>query len=976
MAAGRIYDRLITAFRSEYVFMDVDTIPPGVDFRQYLTRQVENADVMLVLIGKQWLHITDESGTRRLDNPSDFVHIEVEAGLNLPDCMVIPVLLGNTPMPRADELPPALEDLAFRNAVVIRDNPDFNRDVERLIQWVRAIDADNQSTQSGLTRITRSSRIGWAIGAVVAIALIVAILMVLSMISGDDGGNAPDPSAVDTQVALEPAETATQMTSETSTKSPTSSLTPTDTLTYTPTLSDAEYEQTIQAEMVLVQTENAETAQFVAAQTSAAVSATAETAAAHAVETADALTLTATSWTRTPTPDPRETAYARLTATQAALNEQATAAAHLTATQWIADQTATARAWTDTPTPTFTLTPTPTFTVEPTATPTNTPVPTVMPMWYNEAPMLAELVAAGKLPPVEERLPVNPRVVGFDDSEIGVYGGIWHRAWRGVNDYHCYGRVNYDPVLRWPRDPSDPVQPGLAERWEFSEDGTELTLYFREGLKWSDGVPWTVDDVIFWWEYIENDPEITVAVHSEWQTLTHLIKVDDYTITLRFSTPNGLAETVGLAFHGNQWPLWLERFGFYAPKHYLEQFHPALSDDSSYEDFENAAYDYNVDRPVMTAWKIVEYGTDLMIAERNPYYYAVDREGNQLPYIDYQYYHYVEDGTTGVNLMGISGELDMQARAIDLAQYPVYLENADAGDYHLLLWPNAQPSSLTLWFNMSYEDPQYRALFQNLAFRQAMSLAIDRETLNEIVFWGQGVPRTETVVPDSPFYQADIENIYGEYNFAEARRLLEEDVGLVMGDNGYYTFADGSELGLIIESRWSSGQEADGLEIIAEWWTALGVWTEHESMTREVYWPRATGNEVMVATWTTDRGLQPMVDPIYLFPFDERSWMGPNFGLWYKSGGVEGEAPPEFLQEAMALYDLYKVTTDSAEQIEIGKQIVRLSTEGLWTIGTVGLIPNPVVVKNNFGNVPDHYTTDWIVMSPGPLEPSIFYISD
>ncbi|MBN1963894.1 MAG: hypothetical protein JW910_04570, partial [Anaerolineae bacterium] len=179
-------------------------------------------------------------------------------------------------------------------------------------------------------------------------------------------------------------------------------------------------------------------------------------------------------------------------------------------------------------------------------------------MTYNEAPMLAERVAAGELPPVEERLPENPRVVEPLDS-VGVYGGIWNRAWRGVNDFHCYGRVNYDPVLRWPRDPNDPVQPGLAESWEWNADSTELTLNFRRGLRWSDGEYWTVNDIVFWWEAIENDPEITPAVHSEWQTLEELIVVDDYTITLRFSAPNGLAETVGLAFHGNQWPLGFER---------------------------------------------------------------------------------------------------------------------------------------------------------------------------------------------------------------------------------------------------------------------------------------------------------------------------------------------------------------------------------------------------------------------------------
>jgi peptide/nickel transport system substrate-binding protein len=601
-------------------------------------------------------------------------------------------------------------------------------------------------------------------------------------------------------------------------------------------------------------------------------------------------------------------------------------------------------------------------------------------MTYKESPALAEKVAAGELPAVADRLPENPRVVPLSEGDtIGDYGGIWHRAWTGVNDYHCYNRIVYDPVLRWPRDPNDPVQPGLAEAWEFNEDGTQLTLHFRKGLKWSDGEPWTVDDVLFWWEAIETDTNVTAAVHPEWQPggePMQLEKVDDTTLILHFAAPNGLAETVGLAFRGNQWPLGLERFGFYAPKHYLEQFHPAYSDTGSYELFEAKANDYNIDRPVMTAWKITQYeeGTTLVVAERNPYYWAVDEDGNQLPYIDAVYFHFVED-VASLNAMGVAGDLSMQARKVDIAQYPVYQENAEANNYHMLMWPQAQASAATLWFNESYADETYRTLFQNLKFRQAMSHAIDRDAINQIAFLGQGVPRTETVVPDSPYYDPDLENLDGEYDPALAVSLLEE-MGLTKNGDGFFTFADGTEILLQIETSNSFAGQADSFELVAQNWNDVGVKTEVTVETRDVYWPRANANEVMVATWNTDRGLVPMVEPIYLFPFKETSWMAPAFAKWYMTGGAEGMEPTAEFKAAMDLYDEYKQTTDPVRQVDIGKEIVRISTENVWTIGTVGMVPNPVVVNNCFMNVADKHTADWLIMTPGTLDPAHFYFAE
>jgi peptide/nickel transport system substrate-binding protein len=604
----------------------------------------------------------------------------------------------------------------------------------------------------------------------------------------------------------------------------------------------------------------------------------------------------------------------------------------------------------------------------------------VAPESFSEAPMLAEMVAAGELPPVEERLPAEPLVVQPIDS-VGQYGGTWHRAFTGVNDYHAWGRINYDPMLRWPRDPKDGVQPGLAKDWQWSDGGRTLTLYLREGLKWSDGAPFTVDDIIFWWEAIETDTNLTAAPHAEWKVggepMT-LEKVNDTTIKLKFAGPNGLAETTGLAFHGNQWPLNFERFGFFAPKHYLEQFHPKYNSAvTDYTQFEAKADDYNVERPVMTAWKLEEWspGATELLLKRNPYYWKVDVVGNQLPYIDYVHFDLVQDNEA-INLLAIAGDIDMQFRRIDLQKYPVYKEEGPKNGYHTALWSSANASVQNFFPNQSYGDPKYRELLQNLKFRQALSLAMDRDLINDVAYLGQAIPRTETVVSSSPCYIPELERYFGEYDPAQAEALLDE-IGLTKGADGFRTFPDGSPLELVVETHQLSGAPLDVIELVAENWQAVGLKTAIQTMQRDIYWPRALANEVMIATWSTDRGLVPMVDPIYQIPFDDRSWMAPAYGVWYKTGGQKGEEPTAEFKAAMDLYDEYKTTVAPSRQIEICKELVRNATENLWTIGTVGQDPNLVIIKDNFKNVnesPD-FTADWITMAPGTQDPSHYYFA-
>ncbi len=599
---------------------------------------------------------------------------------------------------------------------------------------------------------------------------------------------------------------------------------------------------------------------------------------------------------------------------------------------------------------------------------------------YKEAPMLTEMVKAGDIPPLEERLPdaEDIMVVPVVDS-IGQYGGTWNRGFTGIKDFHAWGRINYEPMLRWPRNPKDPVQPGLAKAWEWSEDGKELTLSLRKGIKWSDGAPFSVDDILFWWEAIETDTNVTAAPHGEWVvdgTPMELEKIDDLTITLKFAGPNGMAETLGLAFHGNQWPLGFERFGFFAPRHYLEQFHPKYNTElSDYTTFEEKAFDYNVERPVVTPWMLSKWeagGSELELT-RNPYYWKVDPEGNQLPYIDTVHFALVEN-SEAINLLAIAGKIDMQNRRIDLAKWQVYQENAEKGGYHMALWNTARASSNTFFPNQSYSDPKYRELMQTFKFRQALSLAMDRDLMNEVSWLGQGSPRNITVVPDCPLYIPELEEYMIEFAPEKAKALLDE-IGLPVGSDGFRTFADGSPIELVVETHFMSGADLDTIQLAVENWQAIGLKTALKTMQRDIYWPRASGNEVMIGVWSTDRGLTPMIDPIYQLPMDERSWFAPAFGIWYKTGGAQGEEPTADFKKAMDLYDEYKATADSAKQVEIGKKIVRLGTESLWAIQTNGLQPGPLLVKDNFKNVIEEgFTADWLIMAPGTQDPCHYYI--
>ena len=363
---------------------------------------------------------------------------------------------------------------------------------------------------------------------------------------------------------------------------------------------------------------------------------------------------------------------------------------------------------------------------------------------YNEAPSLAAKVAAGELPPVEQRLPQNPLVLE-PIERVGKYGGTLRMMEN--NDQFPQSRMfMYGFSLVRFADDGQRVVPGLAYSWDHNEDKSVWTFHLRKGIRWSDGQPFTVDDILFWWNEMVLHDGLAEAVPDWGQAggqLADLVKLDDYTIQFRYAVPNPILDA-RLA----TWPNGYEQGPrLIVPAHYMKQFHPDYSEYESFEVFEEMLDWYvNMDYPVLTAWKPVEYRPgERLILERNPYYYAVDPAGNQLPYIDRVEWRLSRDHEVIKNEI-ITGNVDFHLRPyLDLRDLALLRQNEARGGYRIFMWDSGSGSGPLFYPNQNHPDPEKQEVYQNANFRQALSLAINRERINRQIFFGLGEITTGTL---------------------------------------------------------------------------------------------------------------------------------------------------------------------------------------------------------------------------------------
>ena len=624
------------------------------------------------------------------------------------------------------------------------------------------------------------------------------------------------------------------------------------------------------------------------------------------------------------------------------------------------------------------------------------------PKAFQEAPELAALVKGGKLPAVKDRLPSEPMVLK-PLSEVGKYGGTWRRGFLGPGDWENGNRLNAsDKLLFW--DPTGTkIVPSVAKSWEQSADGKIIRVNLRKGMRWSDGAPFSADDFVFWFEDLYSNKDIVsapIADMSPGGKPGKVVKIDDNTVEFQFENPHFLfidflaGDTLiggGQSVRQSQGTT----YGAYAPKHYLKQFLPkysseqAVNDKAKAEGFENWVkmlhfkkdWTLNTALPTIGPWKTTNpINTPTWVLERNPYYWAVDTAGNQLPYIDKVVLTLAEDSEV-INLRAIGGNYDMQERHISLSKLPVVLDNQQKGGYTVHLDLALHGSDTTLFINQSYKaDAEIAKWLTNADFRRALSMGIDRKQLNETFWLGIGTPGSiapSVQMPQSP--GKEFRDKWSTLDIAKANQLLDS-IGLTKKDaEGYRVRTDnGERLRIQIQAVKALLPWPQQGEMIAEQWRKIGIQADVREMERTLATTRTRNNEHQIMIWTNGGTELLYLFPRHALPVDPtEAYVGPEFANWFASNGAQGRAPTDpNLLKALDLFRSASAEKSEAGRDKIAQDIWKILVDQQYMIGTVGESPAQFgvrIVSNKLGNIPSRSCIAQHCRTPASSHPEMWY---
>jgi peptide/nickel transport system substrate-binding protein len=547
---------------------------------------------------------------------------------------------------------------------------------------------------------------------------------------------------------------------------------------------------------------------------------------------------------------------------------------------------------------------------------------------------------------------------------VGRYGGKLIGLSLGPNTWNDTAQPRLCYTLTTNNEVSE-VLPHIAKDYDFSGDKKIFTFYLRKGMKWSDGAPFTADDYLFWYEdFILND-EVTPVKPKSWSPGGELMvmeKVDDYTVRLRFSQPYPVALNY-IAYFGSR------QQSFFDPKHYLKNWHikynPKAGELAKSEDFDhwwqalnfhrnNNPSQQDMDLPLVRAFIMTKRSPESKTMERNAYYWKIDSAGNQLPYADYLINQIVENQEV-LNLKAMAGEASFAGMNTALENYPVYKENEAKGGYNVHLYKNFRGAETAFAFNLTHKDPVLREIFQDVRFRQAMSVAIDREELNTILYHGRAVPRQATVHPSCTYFKEEWAGAYAQHDPEEANALLDE-MGLKWDSAKENRLRpDGKPLTVNIEYWEREKAVTRTCELTKEYWEKVGVKVTIKAQQRNFNAERRNANEVDVNVWSLDRCSELRA----YIPWTSKFFnLGSEFGVgvawqdWYDSDGAAGEEPPEKIKSMYAMIEEWTSATNEADYQRLAQELFDFYADNLFIIGTVGLSPRPILAQKNIGNFP------------------------
>ncbi len=628
--------------------------------------------------------------------------------------------------------------------------------------------------------------------------------------------------------------------------------------------------------------------------------------------------------------------------------------------------------------------------------------PAQYPTTFNESPEMAARVAAGELPPVDQRVPRNPLVVE-PVHEIGTYGGRELR--RGyistVNDRQNANRFNGGPdnLIYWDY-AHRKVIPNIAAGFEVNADATVLTLYLREGMKWSDGAPFTAEDIVWWREHMSLNSNVAappgqLRVGGEQVAVE---KVDDYTVTLTAVAPYPLLPQIMAGWGSINGQTITGQFGYggFAPAHYLQQFHAdfnpdadALAQDAGQENWgaylkSRNTWQLNPDLPTVTPWVMTRPINDPPWEfEANPYSIWVDTAGNQLPYIHKISMAGAEDREVLI-LNSVAGEYDFQDRHLQVASLPVLLENQERSGYMIHRTPGVG-SDFGVRINLAYDaDPVIGELIRTADFRRALSMGIDRDEINEAIFLGTS-QTTSSAPSEQSVYALGQEWVEKWATLdVDAANALLDGIGLTEKDGeGYRLRPDGSgdRLVLVYEAPASFADFPAAGQLIREHWREIGIdLSAGPAVTGGLLVEKAEANEIMFSGHTVSSP-DPFRQQDLIMPTRTNNYpglIGIPYAKWRATDGADGVEPSDqlMIKEGWALLDAGLVEPDEAERIRIAKEIYKLHTDQVWSIGVVGdglAIYGMYLANTNLGNIPARISNTLDQRAPSNALPPAFY---